>query len=175
MCGAGTEHPDSRVERRDSAPTSCSRAPRVRAPLAPAGCAATRSVSASNACGRPLRMAESYRRPSRLCPTRRRDAIDRGRNDRKARRHVFEDLQRRPVEAQRQGRVAVGIERRDTDITRRQARGNPIVRQRAGEDHARRGRSAASRTRGSSGPSPMKTAPMSRRPRARSSRSAVTM
>ena len=97
----------------------------------------------------------------------------RGATTGKPRRHVLEDFQRRPVELARKRRMRRDIERRDPDIGSREDCRDRLVRQRTSEGDAVEP-CAALRTRTSSGPSPMSTALMSRRPRARSARIAST-
>ncbi len=90
------------------------------------------------------------------------NAIDGRRDDRQARGHVLEDLQRRPVEPERQ--------RRDARRRRKARRRYPPRRgtRACGREARRRSRARSSRSAGSSctawssGPSPTNTAPTSR-------------
>ena len=103
----------------------------------------------------------------------RRYPIDRRRDDGKAGGHVLEDLERRPVEAERQRPVRGDVERGDADVGCGKAAGMSACG--TAPVKTTLGRSAASsRTAGNSGPSPIKTAPMSVRPRSWSSRIART-
>ena len=61
-------------------------------------------------------------------------AGQRRRHHREAGRHVFENLQRRPVESERQRRVRRRIERRDPYVGGRQRGGHGLMRHRSGED-----------------------------------------
>ena len=128
---------DRRLRAPGSAPPSCSRAPRARAPPRPAAAAARRSLPAHASASASASAAGDgmvEQTPSRPSADERRDPSHRGRDHRQPRGHVLEDLQRRPVEPERQRRVRADVERRDADVGAGERRRHPVVRQRAGED-----------------------------------------
>src|SRR3954452_5044991 len=57
-------------------------------------------------------------------------------HDRKPRRHVFEDLQRRPEKPEFERAMTIDVEWGNTDVAGRKRRGEQVVRQRASERHA---------------------------------------
>ena len=160
-----------RLERAQCAAQLYSRTARSRA-AAPSRRAARGSVSRSSAAASARRTAGSYSTPSRSC--RPASGCDRPPARPPAGpRHVLEDLQRRPVEAERQRRVRADVERRDADVGGGETRRHRVVRHRAGEDDVAEARAASAARAAARGRRRSNTAPMSvpsARVRARASR-----
>ena len=93
-----------------------------------------------------------------------------GGDHRKPCRHVLENLERRPVEIERERRVRAHVEGRHSDVRGRQARreGRSCLNAPVNVTPWKIGGRGGAGARELSGPSPIITAPMSARPRARS-------
>ena len=108
----------ARRARGSGLPAVVSRTARARAPRRRAAAAAAASAAAARARP-PARRGPPDRRGA-FAPVadERRDARDGRRDHRQSGRHVLEDLQRRPVEAERQRLVRADVERRHADVRR---------------------------------------------------------